>query len=186
VGRYDGPIGDLVRKYKYQSRQQLDRPLGRLLVSSIAGHLPVDAIDVIVPVPTTRSSLMKYRFSPVGQLAEAVSQDLGIPVINALRVNGKQRRQTELPESQRQANVRGVFHLDPGTDLTDATVCMLDDVCTSGATFHEVARTLKAAGARRVFAACIAKAVPSAWQATREAFASGDDDTPMALRPQLV
>lgn len=180
VGRYDGPIGELVRMYKYQSRERLDRPLGRLVASSIEGHLPAASIDVIVPVPATRASLLKYRFSPVRQLAQVIARKLDIPLLDALRIKGKKQRQTELPFSQRLTNVRGVFHLKPGIDISDAVICMVDDVCTSGATFREVARTLKKAGARQVFAACIAKAAPSAWQATHTEPAHEYTHTPRA------
>lgn len=177
VGCYDSPIGELVRKYKYQSRERLDRPLGKLLVSSIEGHLPVASIDVIVPVPATRASLLKYRFSPVRQLAQAVARKLDIPLLDALRIKGKKQRQTEIPFSQRLTNVRGVFHPKPGIDISDAVTCIVDDVCTSGATFREVARTLKKAGARQVFAACVAKAAPSAWQTTSAEPTPGTADT---------
>ena len=54
----------------------------------------------------------------------------------------------ELPYEARQRNVRGAFRCTRRLD--GATVAVVDDVMTTGATLNEIARTLKAAGAGRV------------------------------------
>ncbi len=186
VGRYDGPIGDLVRRYKYQSRQRLDRPLGSLLASAIAGQIPVDDLDFIVPIPITRSSLMRYRFAPVKTLAHAVSRELLVPTVDALTVQGKQRRQTELPLSERLKNVRGVFRAQSDFDFKDATICLMDDVSTSGATFREASRLLMNAGARRIYVACLAKAIPPAVGLDMASPMTVDQNPPRRFETELL
>jgi predicted amidophosphoribosyltransferase len=54
----------------------------------------------------------------------------------------------DLPLEERAKNVRGAFHC-PGI-IGSATVAVLDDVMTTGATLDEIAATLKRAGATRV------------------------------------
>ena len=56
--------------------------------------------------------------------------------------------QRNLAWSQRRRNVRGAFAVR--TSVTDLHVAVVDDVLTTGASLHEVARVLKAAGALTV------------------------------------
>jgi len=53
--------------------------------------------------------------------------------------------------------VRGAFRCE--LDLSGASVAVLDDVMTTGATLNELARVLKRAGARRVENFVIARTV---------------------------
>ncbi len=65
--------------------------------------------------------------------------------------------QTELPYEERAKNVRGAFLCK--LDLSGASVAVLDDVMTTGATLNELARALKRAGAARVENLVIARTV---------------------------
>ncbi|MGH8708081.1 MAG: ComF family protein, partial [Burkholderiales bacterium] len=56
--------------------------------------------------------------------------------------------QTDLPFAARSRNVRGAFRC--ARDLEGASVALVDDVMTTGATLDELAATLKRAGAARV------------------------------------
>jgi len=56
--------------------------------------------------------------------------------------------QIELPYDERQRNVRGAFRCT--RNLIGASIAVVDDVMTTGATLDEMARTLKRAGALRV------------------------------------
>jgi predicted amidophosphoribosyltransferase len=67
-------------------------------------------------------------------------------------------RQASLPLPARRANVRGAFSAAAAPE----TVLLVDDVATSGCTLDASARALKRAGARRVFAAAFARALPEA------------------------
>lgn len=160
VGPYGGLLGELIRKYKYDRRQDLDRPLGTLLASALQGRDWRGELDGLVPVPITWQSRWEYRFHPASMMAVEAGRILSLPVLDMLRVRGKRRKQTELPHSQRAANVRGVFHVRRHARLQGTTLCVIDDVCTSGSTLREIARTLKRAGAARVYGAVLAKTEP--------------------------
>jgi predicted amidophosphoribosyltransferase len=68
--------------------------------------------------------------------------------------------QTELPWDERRRNVRGAFGCR--RPLTGATVAVVDDVMTTGATLDELALTLKRAGAAKVVNWVVARTLPPA------------------------
>ncbi|MDM8005714.1 MAG: phosphoribosyltransferase family protein [Phycisphaerae bacterium] len=157
AGPYDGVFREMVTKYKFGRDQHLDRPLGRLIKSAIEGRGWNGEIDALVPVPTTWYNRLRYRFRPAAQLARAVGGELHVPVLPLIRVIGKKYNQMDLPASLRPGNVRGVFKLHPRARPAGARLCIIDDVCTTGATLNEIARVLKKAGAATVYAAVVAK-----------------------------
>lgn len=60
--------------------------------------------------------------------------------------------------SQRQANVRDAFAIRRGHQFAGKTICLVDDVKTTGATLNECAKVLKEAGAKKVYGLVIAVA----------------------------
>ena len=62
----------------------------------------------------------------------------------------------EHTRTERQRELRGAFALAADADATGRDILLVDDIMTSGATLTECARTLKRAGARRVYAFVLA------------------------------
>ena len=58
----------------------------------------------------------------------------------------------------RARNVAGTFTVLEDHPFAGKTVCLIDDIKTTGATLNECARTLKAAGASKVYALVLAVA----------------------------
>jgi predicted amidophosphoribosyltransferase len=69
------------------------------------------------------------------------------------------RPQVELTGEERIKNVSGAFALRLPGALADKNVVLIDDVFTTGATMNECALVLKRAGAARVTALTLARAV---------------------------
>jgi predicted amidophosphoribosyltransferase len=53
-------------------------------------------------------------------------------------------------------NVAGAFAVRRGHDFTGRNICLVDDIKTTGATLNECSKTLKQAGAAKVFALVLA------------------------------
>jgi len=157
VGLYHGLAGELVRKYKLGHQQRLDQSLATLLCAAIRGQAWCERLDALVAVPTSWTSRWRYRSNPIVHLAAPMSRDLKIPALPIMHVRGKRRRQMELPLSDRPSNVRGKFTVDRHARIEGTTLCVIDDVSTSGATLREVTRALKRAGAAQIYAAVLAK-----------------------------
>jgi len=56
----------------------------------------------------------------------------------------------------RAKNVAGAFAVRYGHNFTERKICLVDDIKTTGATLNECAKTLKQAGASKVFALVLA------------------------------
>ncbi len=152
--RYEFPCDGLVQALKYRAQLALAGFFARSLVSR---SLP--EVDVVLPMPLHAKRLAERGFNQALEIARGLSQRSG----TAFKARGVRRvrdtlPQTDLPYEERAKNVRGAFLCK--LDLSGASVAVLDDVMTTGATLNELARALKRAGATRVENFVIARTVP--------------------------
>jgi ComF family protein len=125
------------------------------LIREAARGLPVPLPDAIVPVPLHPARIRRRGFQPAAVLARAAGRTLGVPVrARLLRRTRDTPSQTGLDREARRRNVAGCF---AAAGAAPARVWLVDDVVTTGATLGEAARALRAAGARRVAALCLAR-----------------------------
>jgi len=154
IGSYDGALRAIVHAMKYEGRRSLARPLAALMRRRGADML--DGAACVVPVPLHRSRRRQRGFNQAVDLA----RHLGLPVIPALHRIRATASQTGLPAAQRHRNVRDAFRLTrAGRLLPGATVVLVDDVSTTGATLEACARALKEIGVVEVRALTAARVV---------------------------
>ena len=171
AGHYDGALRAIVHAMKYDKRRSLARPLAALVRQQCGDVL--HGADVCVPVPLHWRRRWQRGFNQADELA----RHLGLPVVAALRRTRHTRVQASLHADERDMNVAGAFALRRWVRLRDRawlglaaprlvrtahlvaglTVVLVDDVTTTGATLEACARILRAAGAREVRAATIAR-----------------------------
>ncbi len=126
------------------------------LIREAAERLPGPLPDAIVPVPLHPARIRRRGFQPAVLLAEAAAGALGVRARpRALARTRDTPSQTGLDRSARRRNVRGCFAA--GRGAAPLHVWLVDDVVTTGATLGEAALALRAAGARRVAALCLAR-----------------------------
>jgi ComF family protein len=143
-----------VHALKYERRRSLARPLAALMRAR--GADVIDSIDVVVPVPLHWTRRHRRGFNQ----AEDLARHLELPVSHALRRVRATPTQTGLPAIKRHRNMRHAFAATrAGRRLTGATVLLVDDVSTTGATLEACAQVLKAAGVREVRALTAARVV---------------------------
>jgi predicted amidophosphoribosyltransferase len=160
VAEFSGPLADLLRRFKFRGDAHLDRCHGRLLADAIRTAPWCNAIDLLAAVPTCWQHRWRLanRFHATTAMAPHVARETGLPFLPVLqRVRGGPH-QVGLPRSARIENAKGKFAAVPGLDLAGCTVCLCDDVATTGATVFECARALRRANAARVYIAVIAHA----------------------------
>jgi predicted amidophosphoribosyltransferase len=156
LGPYNGTIGTLVRRAKFESDRRAARLLRAALDRALATPLEGPAPTTIVAVPTTPWRLALRGFHLPEELATAAAARLGAPVLPLLR------RRWGLAQAARTWEER----LRAGDDLfavrlpVEGPVLLIDDVVTSGTTLHAAAAELLAAGATSVSALVLAAAGP--------------------------
>ncbi len=155
---YIDPLMQMLRRYKYRGSEYLDSCLADLMIRSLEQTMWHKDIEAVVPVPSHWMRRITEGFQPVMALATQIGRRLKVPCLSMMHRVRFERHQIGLSLDERIRNVQGAFALRSGVHVTDACICVVDDVMTSGATLNEVAKVLKKAGARSVHNLVLARA----------------------------
>jgi ComF family protein len=171
---YESGVGRALRVAKYGKRRDLAVRLAHRFAEAVAPAI-LPRPDVIVPVPSPRSALLRRGFSTTALLAHALAASLNLPVVHAL-IATPGPRQAGLSPRGRTRNARSrIRFLDPQLSRVDGrTVLLIDDVVTTGATAAACAQELLGSGAKKVVLAtlCVTR------DARAEMVTSRDKDFP--------
>ena len=144
-------------RFKFQGAAAAAEPLGELIAQCAAERFS-GAFDVVTWVPVSRRRLRKRGYDQARLLAESACRVWGVRPERLLRKTWDNPAQSGLSEAAaRRANVLGVYEAAETEKLRGRRVLLVDDICTTGATLAECARTLRAAGAESV--ACVTAAL---------------------------
>ena len=116
---------------------------------------------MVMPIPLHWARRFDRTYNQAEIIAETLAKtfELEMSPVPMIRIIGT-KPQTVLHKEQRKKNVRGIFEIrerDKGL-IAGKSFLLVDDVITSGATMIEAARTLKKAGAVRVWCFSLARA----------------------------
>lgn len=162
AGLHKGPLREAVHKLKYESDSPLARPLARLLSDALAQDEPWAELDgnppLLMPVPLHPAKEKARGYNQSALIARELSRITGWQIQGGLVRTRNTESQVRLKSAQeRKSNVAGAFEWRGG-ELA-ASVLLIDDVCTTGSTLTECAAALRAAGADRIYALTVSKAV---------------------------
>lgn len=143
---YAFPADVLVQALKFRGELALAPVLGALLAARLG---PEARVDAVLPVPLAAARLRARGFNQALEIGRVAARATASPLepLLAERVRDT-AEQAALPLAERAKNVRGAFRCT--RVLAGASVALVDDVMTTGATLDELAATLKRAGAARV------------------------------------
>lgn len=155
-----GPARALTHGLKFDRQLPLADPMARFMVA--AWHRYWESHErphAIVPVPLHWLRRWTRGFNQALVLAEAVGEQLGVPVDDDLLVRTKAtRQQALLGPADRADNVADAFAVVRPSGAEGRRLLLIDDVATSGATLRACAHVLKRAGADQVDALLFARA----------------------------
>lgn len=160
AARFEGPLQELIHRFKYGKKIHLSRPLGLLTATALGDfHLSLSA-DYIVPVPLHRRRLRERGFNQSQLIGQILAKSWGIPqsVHNLRRIRWTDP-QTGLPAAERERNIRGAFAVAHPARLEGKRLLLVDDVYTTGSTVIECAKTLRQSGAKEVHVVTVARSV---------------------------
>ena len=163
-GSYQGGLRELIHLLKYDRVRPAASVLGRMLAEAIADLEPGFAAQppLVIPVPLFAAKLRQRGFNQSELIARAALKlrpaGREFPLNPGLLARHRDTdSQTGLTRHQRQENMRGAFRVLNPALVKDRDVLLVDDVFTTGTTISECARTLRRAGAARVWAATVAR-----------------------------
>lgn len=115
-------------------------------------------IDLIVPVPISKTTLKSKGFNHSELLAKKISKNLNIPMCTdiVLRKNNS-IPQHKLSKLERILNADQSFYLNPETKMNATSILLVDDVSTTGSTLNACSKILLGAGAKSVYCLTVAQ-----------------------------
>jgi ComF family protein len=153
---------EIILGFKHGDRLDVRPMLVRWLQR--AGAEVLRDADAVAPVPLHWTRLFQRRYNQSAELARPLARLSGIDYLpDALRRVRMTKQQGRSAEA-RWDNVRNAFAVSKGAEkrIRDQHVVLIDDVFTTGATLRACAASLLKAGAGKVDALVLARAVPVA------------------------
>jgi ComF family protein len=152
---YDGAARDAMHALKFHGA----RPLAGVMAAQIATNAPAGLLAshaTLVPVPPHPGRRRARGFDPAELIAVALARRTGLELSRPLR-RGRSRSQQLGASREQRRDVGGLdFQARAGAP---ATVVLVDDVHTTGATLHACASALRVAGSRSIAAVTWARAL---------------------------
>lgn len=144
--------------YKFYHRRSSAPGFARSLAMQLQNS-GMDTPDLLVWVPISWQRKLTRGYDQVALVAKAVSKELGIPAVAALKKVRHTPPQSGLKTAaERRANILGAYRVVRPEAVTGKRVLLLDDIITTGATVTECARELTMAGAAQITCAALAAA----------------------------
>ncbi len=151
LGDYAGELRTAALRMKRARDEGLSAAIGQLLWSRHGQAMADWRPTLVLPVPMHWLRRSLRGTNSAATLAETLAWRLGQPLGARLIVRRRYTQpQSGLSPAERLANVRGAFRLRKKHRLAGASVLLVDDILTTGATCNEIARLLRRAGAARV------------------------------------
>lgn len=154
---YDDFSKNIMLPFKHASALKYQTLMSNAMINCLL-ELKLN-VDVIIPVPLAYKRLFKRGYNQATLLARPIARHFNA-VLDVDSVARKYRPDMGHKTSkQRHENVHGVFKIKEIDNIRGKNILLVDDVMTSGATFYELNRVLRKAGANNVYAVSFCRVV---------------------------
>ncbi len=156
-GVYSQALQQMILSFK-KGRTELDSALSLLANAALQGSDFYNDIELFVPVPLHLSRRLVRGYNQSQVLIRKLKHPTAKISTDLVRIRRTKIQPTMTSVTARAKNVAGAFAVRYRHKLTGRNICLVDDIKTTGATLNECAKTLKQAGALKVFALVLAVA----------------------------
>ena len=156
-GVYAQSLQTMILAFK-KGQTELDKVLGFLANSALGGSSFLGEIELFVPVPLHWFRRLFRGYNQSHVLAKKLKHPTAKINTDLVRIRYTKSQVVMPSASARAKNVAGAFAVRYRHNFASRAVCLVDDIKTTGATLNECAKTLKEAGASKVFALVLAVA----------------------------
>ena len=154
---YDDVSKNIMLPFKHVSQLKYQTLMSNAMINCLR-DLNLE-IDVVLPVPLAYKRLFKRGYNQATLLARPIAKRFNA-VLDVDSVSRKYRPDMGHKTSkQRRENIRGVFKVVNKENVRGKKILIVDDVMTTGATFYELNRVLRKAGASDVYAVSFCRVV---------------------------
>lgn len=151
-GLYHDPLRKGINLLKYHGKKRLSRPLSEFLIRA---GLP--EADSVIPVPLYHKRLRKREFNQSALISKYIAEEMKSRLLLDCLVKVRDTLpQVGLRYKARVNNIKGAFKVSNNEFIKDRSIILVDDVVTTGATIRECSRTLKKAGAGKIYVVSLA------------------------------
>jgi ComF family protein len=166
-------VRQMIYEFKYRFIDELSNHLAEILIKFLEINKFFSSPDhklislqtnnkfILIPVPLHKRRLSWRGFNQSELLAQQINNYFKIPIINNLLFRAKYTSpQMEIIDQiQRIKNVSGAFKIKDQNEnpLRNKSVILVDDVCTTAATFENCARALGPLKPKEIWALALAR-----------------------------
>ncbi|MEN6426807.1 MAG: ComF family protein [Phycisphaerales bacterium] len=157
AGVYGETLQRMILAFKHD-HSELAPALASLADAALQGSEFCREIELFVPVPLhwTRRILRGYNQAEL--LGRRLRHSQARVNTDLVRIRRTRAQPQATTPAARARNVAGAFAVRDGHEFAGRTVCLIDDIKTSGATLNECAKAIKEVGAAKVYALVLAVA----------------------------
>lgn len=137
---------ELMFRWKMQGERNFS-PLFAKLLSEV---LKTKGEKIIVPVPPRKGKIRKNGWDQIEELCLFLEKRYDFKILRILERKSKEQ-QKKLKRTERLESIKTSYSLKKGAEIPEH-VCLIDDVCTTGATIESCAEILKKGGIKTVSA----------------------------------
>ncbi|MBA7641766.1 hypothetical protein ES703_49451 [subsurface metagenome] len=156
-GVYAESLKEMILAFK-KGRTELDSTLGFLANAALDGSVFYKDIEFFVPVPLHWFRRLTRGYNQALVLAKQLKHPTAENNTDLVRIRHTKSQPMMASPAARARNVAGAFAVRRRHQFKGKKICLVDDIKTTGATLNECAKTLKEAGASKVFALVLAVA----------------------------
>ena len=156
---YDGSIIKAIYSFKYGNKSYLFRPFGKLIIEKVEKEIHLrENPPLVIPVPLCNKRLRHRGYNQSALVAGYLAKELNLVIDYDSLIRIRETvPQTELNKKEREKNLINAFTVNNPDKIKNSRIVLVDDVYTTGSTLKECSKTLKKAGAKKVYCISIAR-----------------------------